>query len=69
MQMYHESKKSLFFMYIFFNTDISLIIALIRLKICMCIAEICMKGRVSHNFDLGLSFCFLPYRKRNFERI
>ena len=53
----------------FFNMDISIIIALIRLKTCMCIAEICMEGRMSHNFDLGLSFCFMPYRKRNFERI
>ena len=52
----------------FFNMDISIIIALIYLKTCLCIAEICMKGRVSQNFDFGLSFCFMPYRKRNFER-
>ena len=51
------------------NMDISLIITLICLKTCMCIAGICMEGGVSQNFDLGLSFCFMPYRKRNFERI
>ena len=46
-------------MYIFLNMDISLIMALISLKICMCIAEIYMEGTVSQNFDLGLSFCFV----------
>ena len=47
--------------------DISLIIALICLKICMCIYEICMEGmegRVSQNFDLGLSF-FLCYMEED----
>ena len=48
--------------------DISLIIALICLKSCMCIAEICMEGRVSQIFDLGLSFCFMLYRRRHFEK-
>ena len=61
--------KILIFHVYFFNMDISLIIALICLKTCMCIAEICMEGRVSQNLDSGLSFCFMPYRKRNFERI
>ena len=56
--------KILIFHVYFLNMDISLIIALI----CMCIAEICMEGRVSQNFDLGLSFCIMPYRKRKFER-
>ena len=60
--------KILIFHVYFFNMDISLIKALICLKTCMCIAEICTEGRVSQNFDLGLSFCFMPYRKRNFER-
>ena len=48
--------------------DISLIIALISLKTCMCIARICMKGSVSQNFELGLSFCFMVCRRRNFEK-
>ena len=34
----------------------------------MCIAEICMEGSVSQNFDIGLSFCFIVCRRRNFER-
>ena len=54
-------KILIFHVYIFFM-DISLIIALICLKTGMCIAEICMEGRVSQNVDLGLSFCFMPYR-------
>ena len=42
----------------FLNMDISLIIALTSLKMCICIAEICMEGSVTQNFDLGLSFLF-----------
>ena len=61
--------KILIFHVYYFNMDISIIIALVCLKTCMCIAEICMEGSVSQNDDLGLSFCFMPYRKRNFERI
>ena len=61
MQIYHESKTHIFHVY-FFNMDISVIIALISLKICMCIAEICMEGRVSQNVDLGRSFCFMLCR-------
>ena len=60
--------KILIFHAYFFNMDILLIIALICLKTCMCIAEICMEGSVSQNFDLGLCFCFMPFRKRNFAR-
>ena len=32
------------------------------------IAEICLEGRVSQNFDLGLSFCFMVCRRRDFEK-
>ena len=60
--------KTLIFHVYFFNMDISLIIAPICLKICMCTAEICMEGSVSQNFDLGLSFCFMLCRKRHFEK-
>ena len=52
----------------FFNMDISLIIALICLKICMFIAEISMEGSVSQNFDLRLSFYFKLCRRRHFEK-
>ena len=48
--------------------DISLIIAHICLKICMCFVEICMEGSVSQNFDLGLSFCFMLCGRRHFEK-
>ena len=48
--------------------DISVIIALISLKTCMCIAGICMEGSVSQIFELGLSFCFMVCRRRNFEK-
>ena len=58
-------KKLIFHVY-FLNMDISLIISLICLKICMCIPEICMKGSMSQNFDLGLSFCFMLVRRWNF---
>ena len=48
--------------------DISLIIALISLETCMCIARICMEESVSQNFELGLSFCFMVCGRRNFEK-
>ena len=60
--------KTLIFHVYFFNMDISLIIAPICLNIYMCIAEIWMEGSVSQNFDLGLSFCFMLCRRRNFEK-
>ena len=60
-------KTHIFHVY-FLNMDISLIIAHISLKICMCIAEICMEGSVSQNFDLGLSFSFMQCRRRHFEK-
>ena len=50
------------------NMDISLIIAPISLRMCMCIAEMYMEGSVSYNFDLGLSFCFMQCRRRHFEK-
>ena len=67
MQMYSEFENP-HFPHIFFNMDISLIIALISLKICMYIAGICMERTLSQNFELGLSFCFMVCRRRNFER-
>ena len=60
-------KTHIFHVY-FFNMDISLIIAPISLKMCMCIAETYMEGSVSHNFDLGLSFSFMQCRRRHFEK-
>ena len=60
--------KILIFHEYFLSMDISLIIALICLKICMFIAEIGMGGSISQNFDLGLSFYFMLCRRRHFEK-
>ena len=43
----------------FLNMDISLIISLSWLKTYIHIAEMCMEGSVSQNFDIGLSFYFM----------
>ena len=59
--------KILIFHVYFLSIGISLIIVLICLKTCMCIADMCIEGGVSQNFDLGLSFCFMLCRRRNFE--
>ena len=53
--------KTLIFHVHFFNMNISLFIAPICLKICMCIAEVCMEGSLSHNFDIGLTFFYIYY--------
>ena len=34
----------------------------------MCIAEICMEGSMSQNFELGLSFCFILCKRRDFGK-
>ena len=60
--------RILIFHVYFFNMDISLIIALISLKTCMCTAGICMEGSMSQNFELGLSFCLMVCRRRTFEK-
>ena len=60
-------KINIFHVY-FSNMDISLIIALICLKMCMCVAEICMEGCLSQSFDLGLSFCLMLCISRHFEK-
>ena len=62
-----KMKIHIFHIY-YYNMDISFIIALICLKICMYIAGICMEGILSQDFDLGNSFCFMLCRKRNSER-
>ena len=47
--------------------DISLINALICLTIVIHIAETCLEGRVSQNFDIGLNFGVMVCRRREFE--
>ena len=49
----------------FFNMDISLIIALSCLKICMNIPEMYMEGRVSQIFDIALVFVLLYVEDEN----
>ena len=49
----------------FFNMDISLIIALICLKICMYIPKMYMEGRVSQIFDIALVFVLLYVEDEN----
>ena len=34
----------------------------------MYIAKICLEGRVSQNFDIGLRFCLMVRRRWNFEK-
>ena len=60
--------KILIFHIYFLNKDISLTKALIYLKTWIYICEICLEGSVSQNFDLGLSFCFMVYRRRDFDK-
>ena len=48
--------------------DISLIKASMYLRTWIYIAEICLEGSMSQNFDLGLSFCFMVCKRRDFEK-
>ena len=57
-------KIIIFYMY-FFNMDISLIIALICLNICMYISKMYMEGRVSQIFDIGFFFFLLYVEDEN----
>ena len=54
-------KKLIFHIY-FLNMDFSLILTLMCMKIFIHSAEICFKGSLSQNFDIGLSFCFMVCR-------
>ena len=46
--------------------DISLIIKITGIKLAIHVAEIPLEGRMSQNFDIGLSFCFMLCRRLNF---
>ena len=48
------------------NMDISLIMKITGIKLAIHVAEIRLEGRVSQNFDIGLSFCFMLCRRLNF---
>ena len=66
MQMYCESENP-YCSCTIFNINISLIIAPLSLKMCICIADIYIEGSVSQNFNLWLRFCFMQCRRRHFE--
>ena len=50
----------------FFNMNISLIMNITGMGIAIHVAETRLEGRVSQNFDIGLSFCFILCRRLNF---
>ena len=52
-----DRKIFIFHVYIF-NMDISLIIALIFMRTCILVAEICLEGSMSRNFYIGHSIFF-----------
>ena len=52
------NRKIIIFHEYFSNTDISLIIRFIIMKMCIHVAEDCLEGRVSQNVDIGPSFFF-----------
>ena len=37
-------------------------------KTCIHVVEVCLEGSVSQNSDIGPSFCFMLYRRWNFEK-
>ena len=65
MQMYYESENP-YFSCIFFEHGYLTYCSTYLFE--NCIAEICMEGTVSQNFDLGLSFCFMLCRRKNLEK-
>ena len=67
MGMCPELETLIFHVYCF-KMNISLIITRICLKTCMYIAEICVERSLSQNFDVGISFCFMMYRRRKLEK-
>ena len=67
MEMRLKSENPFFHEY-FFNMDISLIVTLTCLKTCMHIGEIFLEGDMSRSLDIGLSFCVIVCRIREFEK-
>ena len=54
------ANKKLFFHFYFLNKGISPNIQVNILKFSTDVKNILMEGSVSQNFDVGLSFCFIP---------
>ena len=69
MPIVSDSKfeKSFFSLY-FFNKDISFDIPWKFLKFGIHVNEGYMEGSVSQIFDLGVSFCFIKFRKLSFQK-
>ena len=63
-----SAEKIFIFHEYFFNTDISLIIGFIIMKIGIHVAEDCLEGTLSQNVDIGLSFDFILCRSWNFGK-
>ena len=60
--MYAENlERHVFHMY-FFNMVTLLVMKLTIMQIAIHVAETHWEGRVSQNFDIGLSFCFIVCR-------
>ena len=59
--MGREKGKILIFPVIFFNRDISIIVADIILRLCMLVLHIPVEGSVSQIFHLGPSFYFMQF--------
>ena len=68
MLKYAEKRKILLFHKYFLNMDSSLIMRLICLKIVIHVLRIHLEGRVSQNFDIGLSFDLVAFRKGTFQK-
>ena len=62
------NRKIIIFHEYVLNTDISLIIRLTIIKICIHVAEVCLEGSMSQNFDIGTSFYFMLCRSWNFGK-
>ena len=52
----------------FFNMDISLIMTFTRLKFVVHAYETHFEGKVSQNFDIFLSFCFIVCRRSHLRK-
>ena len=65
---YAENKKILIFLIYFLNKDISLDMRLTYLKMAMHVYETHLEGRVSQNFDIGLSLNFIACRSGRFKK-
>ena len=63
MLKYAEKRKILIFQKYFLKIEISLIIRLVSLKIVIPVLRIHLEGRVSQNFDIGLRFNLVAFRK------